>query len=185
MINGSSAIDVLVSVFLIRRKYAGYDLYSPHYCTLYPMMKNPSQSPAPPGGFRVLMPFCFLSGLNGVFNLCVFVQFPILVPYTILTTSLGILEVACAVLGYKIYKIVSNTQLGGGGSWGAGGGGAAGGGVGGGGLFDGGGGPRGQDGPPGGSSAAPRPYITSGLSGRSNEPFQVFQGQGRRLGDSS
>ncbi|CAD7923920.1 unnamed protein product [Amoebophrya sp. A120] len=133
------------------------------------------------GGFRVLMPFCFLSGLNGVFNLLIFVQFPILVPYTMLTSILGIVEIFCAYCGWQIYKQVSAYQLGaagfgpraperpagrigggppGGGAPGAGGGGGA---------------PAGGGGGGWGGGISGQPQQAPG--------FQVFQGQGRRLGD--
>ncbi|CAD7953314.1 unnamed protein product [Amoebophrya sp. A25] len=132
------------------------------------------------GGFRVLMPFCFLSGLNGVFNLLIFIQFPVLVVYTILTSVLGLVELFCAFCGWQIYKSVSSYQLGGmGGGFGGFGAGArpAGGNAAGGGRV-GGGSPGGSGGP----GAAP------GFGGLNAPPaqqpgFQVFQGQGRRLGD--
>mmetsp|Transcript_11232 Transcript_11232/g.27467 ORF Transcript_11232/g.27467 Transcript_11232/m.27467 type:complete len:230 (+) Transcript_11232:321-1010(+) len=141
------------------------------------------------GGFRVLMPFCFLSGLNGVFNLLIFVQFPILVPYTVVTSLLGIIEIFCAYCGWQIYKNVSAYQMGSAG-YGprapaertnnrAAAPGAAGGGFGGGML--GGGGGQGAQGGSGGGQAG------EGLFGATNnaqaQQFQVFQGQGRRLGD--
>lgn len=100
------------------------------------------------------MPFCFLSVLNGTFNLLIFVQVPILVPYTIVTSLLGFAEIFGAWVGWQIYKIASAHQLG-----------AA----------------TGVGSPfilPGPGSSNRQPQTST-----RDAPLRMFQGQGHRLGD--
>ena len=63
------------------------------------------------GGMRVLMPFCFISGINSVFNALIIVQFPILCVYTVVTTLLAVLEGVCAVYAWKVYQAVAESFL--------------------------------------------------------------------------
>ena len=155
------------------------------------------------GGLRVLMPFCIISAMNAVFNMLIIIQFPILCFYTVVTTSLAVLEAISAYYAWQIYQVAAAGLLYPGdgpmlpGAAGAPGGLFGGGGQspllggGGGGNVLGGGGGRDLDQPGNrfpsdavGGGYRPPAQNPNGSPGTQRAgPFQPFMGQGNRLSD--